>query len=988
MLNKTLLLLAAIAFILPCDAASAQTSSTLQTTSSETNDTVSATSETVSAESGTTATSETASVESATTTTSTVEAGTSDTVTAASQTTPTRTRINYDEIGPGEDATTKPYEEVTATSETPDRDARLLAASVASDFREVGSPKFTFYKNLVPGNERDPDSDDGTRFVSTLETHAGKFGRRPAGPLSGRVIFCSAGHGWTNDNTSTSLWYTQRPNTHGVVEDFGNLDQMNLYADICFRAGATIVPLRPIGFQHVERVIDNVSGHAEFYGSWADSQSTVSFQYDGARVPYRFARAAADETAVARFRPVIPVTADYPVYTWARAGADRVNQTYRVVHAGGVTEVDVDHRRVGNGWVYLGTYKFRRGTSGYVEIPDKVRDEKSVADGGVVIADAIRFGNGMGDVNRGGGISGYPREEEASRYWAESSLDKDVPALYNAYVDRADQSNNVGTAPRFSAYMNRETDGDFFDRLFMSFHSNAAGGRGVVGLYNSHARLRPDHQIELAKLAADELNNEMTSAGIQLLRPWHVRPMRTDGHINFGEIRRDYLNNEMSATIVEVAYHDNKDDAALLRQLSIRRAVALSSYRATLRYFREVGGADINYYAPPSPPQLLAVTHGTSSGTINIKWSPAEQDPLSSQSEEITYRIYRSSDGVAFDQGTDVGKQTEYSLTKIKELQPVYARVTAVSPGGESLPSAVLGASLSADKPALIVQGAPTAADDTVLSQTAERNLGWALRPGGSFARLVPHVMNNGEQVRAVGTALRTLSRGFESVDAGHTALARPFIDYNAVAIMLGREPVAEAFTTTDTIESLHDYVTSGGRILVSGGRLAEVDTPTTAGLVRWGEFSEQVLRVAYGKQTSVTQLLKTGGQDLTTTTLQIGDRALRYFEPRPTEVLAPENAGHAVLAYENTPGAAAVATINDGAICTAVLGFPLEELASRNAQAVLAAQIFVGMGLKAKEAPKPPVKSKGAANDDQSTSTSAADHTTTAAEAVTTGTE
>jgi hypothetical protein len=108
--------------------------------------------------------------------------------------------------------------------------------------------------------------------------------------------------------------------------------------------------------------------------------------------------------------------------------------------------------------------------------------------------------------------------------------------------------------------------------------------------------------------------------------------------------------------------------------------------------------------------------------------------------------------------------------------------------------------------------------------------------------------------------------------------------------------------------------------------------------------------------------------------TLQIGDRNLRYFEPRPTEVLVPKKEGRAVLAYEHVPGAAAVATLKDRAICTAVLGFPLEELAQRDEQAVLAAQFFVAMGLKAEKPPaKPSTKSKGDIEEDDKTTTTAA---------------
>jgi len=861
-------------------------------------------------------------------------------------------RINYDHVAPGEDATQKPLQEVTAVTSDTERLAWLAIASLSENYREAPATKSTTYKRLTAADA--DDDDDGRRFVSTIETFGNNISRQPIGPLSGKLIYSSAGHGWTNDNTSTSLWYTQRPESHGVVEDFGNLDQMNLYADLCFRAGATIVPLRPLGYQHIERVIDNDSGQAWFYGQWSDSASTASFGFSGADVPYKFAAAAEKESAVARFQPVIPLTDIYPVYCWARSGADRVNQTYRIAYAGGVMEVDVDHRRVGNGWVYLGSYLFAEGSGGYVEVTNQVRDPQSVVDKGVVIADAIRFGNGMGDVNRGGGISRFPREEESSRYWIERSIDPDYPPVYEAFTDREDQSNNVGSAPRFAAHMNRETAGGFFDRVFMSFHSNASGGRGVVGLYNSHAVMRPDHQIELAKLTADELNAELNRAGIELSKGWFVRPVRTDGHINFGEIRRDYLNNEMSATIIEVAFHDDPDDAALLRRLSIRQAVAQSAYRATVKYFADIGQQQLPMYSPPAPPQFLSATQGYTSGTVDLEWTAATEDQLSSPSRSIRYRLYQSADGVIFDRGKDVGSQTRFTVPKVLENAPAYYRVTAISAGGESLPSQVLGVSRSAGPRVLLVQGAATVNDDALLTQTEPANLGAATRPGGSFVRLVPRMMNNGEQMRAAGNGVSRLNTGFDSIKADRF-LEQPQMarNYAAVIVMLGRSPVAENFASTTTLTELYDYVTSGGKLLMNGACLAECDGATTDVLNRWGEFASTVLQTSFDPVTYEPYIIKSGDRDLTTITLTIGNRNLRYFDPRPNEVLVPTESGRAVLGYGNNRGVAAVATLKDRLIQTVVIGFPVEELESREEQGVLMAQILLAMGLELQPKPK-----------------------------------
>jgi len=60
---------------------------------------------------------------------------------------------------------------------------------------------------------------------------------QPEGALSGRIVFTSAGHGWT---WGSSGWFTQRGVNNEICEDFGNQDQMTMFAYYCFNAGATV----------------------------------------------------------------------------------------------------------------------------------------------------------------------------------------------------------------------------------------------------------------------------------------------------------------------------------------------------------------------------------------------------------------------------------------------------------------------------------------------------------------------------------------------------------------------------------------------------------------------------------------------------------------------------------------------------------------------------------------------------------------------------
>src|SRR5215212_2393208 len=97
-------------------------------------------------------------------------------------------------------------------------------------------------------------------------------GTQPTGALTGKIVYTVGGHGITADYPGTGGWSTQRGNNNQLVEDFGNADQMNYYVNYLFNAGATVVPLRPVGYQPVEVVLDNAQ--ATFSGAWDAGNST------------------------------------------------------------------------------------------------------------------------------------------------------------------------------------------------------------------------------------------------------------------------------------------------------------------------------------------------------------------------------------------------------------------------------------------------------------------------------------------------------------------------------------------------------------------------------------------------------------------------------------------------------------------------------------------------------------------------------------------
>ena len=128
----------------------------------------------------------------------------------------------------------------------------------------------------------------------------------------------------------------------------------------------------------------------------------------------------------------------------------------------------------------------------------------------MIIADAVRFGNGMGSINQGNGVSGYPREDESSRYWVQASLGQGQPdSLYDTTGN--DEQDSWSAPPRFSVEMNREQSGAATDRLHISFHSNAGGGRGTVALISSSSPTL--NQAALAQLCGNEVNDDLVNLG-------------------------------------------------------------------------------------------------------------------------------------------------------------------------------------------------------------------------------------------------------------------------------------------------------------------------------------------------------------------------------------------------------------------------------------------------------------------------------------------
>lgn len=665
--------------------------------------------------------------------------------------------------------------------------------------------------------------------------------RQPVGSMTGRIVFLSAGHGWTAD--SAGAWYTQRGDNNELVEDFGNVDQEAMVAAYCFNAGATVVPFRPVGHQNNEVVLDNDDAGVVFSGPWTTSTATIFYGDATDTVSYRYTNSTATggAAATARYTPTIPAAGFYPVYTWVRGGANRSNdQLYRITHSGGLSEIRINHRRVGNGWIYLGTYYFEQGTGGNVEISNQSTDTSAASL--VVLADAIRFGNGMGDVNRGAGVSGKPREDECSRYWVQRGIGQGQDSTIYDRTTSTDQDDNVGTPPRMAANMNNETEGVYTDRVFLGVHTNAYDP-GSIGLFNGNndPASKTPNQERLAYLVAAECNDDLSAIGTPLLEnPWPNR--RTLGYsltldrtdIEFGEINNTAINNEFDATLIEIAAHGNLTEAQDLLDPKCRNWVARSCYQALTRYFNEFGGGPLAFL--PEPPTNVRVV-GNGAGGAVVSWDAPAADPVGGD-PPTGYVVYRSTNGYGFGNPIAVSG-VGITTTTVSGLTPgeiTYFRVAATNAGGESMPSetiAVRPAPLGTPR-VLIVNGFDRLNRTMNIRETSSVGIGSAGAAAQTYDRVKPRLTNSFDYVVEHGTALKSSGRFFDScaneaVIAGEVSL----LQYRAVVWILGEESTADETFSAAEQTAVGQFLDAGGSLFVSGTEIGwDLDSasgPTTA---------------------------------------------------------------------------------------------------------------------------------------------------------------
>ncbi len=791
--------------------------------------------------------------------------------------------------------------------------------------------------------EPDADLDGFVEYAEHEPVRQAKFGGpvtqavgQPSGALSGVTVFVNGGHGWT---AGTSAWYLQRDgDLNEMNEDYGNLDQLNYFVHYAFNAGATVVPMRPAGWQSTEIVLDNDDPGVTYTGSWSNGSASKYYEngVTNSGVIYRAAATSTTESATARYTPTITTSGYYPVYCWTLASTNRTTQLYRIAHSGGISEVVVDHRMVGNGWIWLGEYYFESSGTNYVEISN----ESSVT--GYVIADAIRWGSGMGDISRPGpnSVSGYPRDEECARYWAQSEMGNNAAGFTAADIwdaSTTDQNDNVSVGARWAKEMNQTAyNNDRWRRVFYEFHTNAAGGtaRGCVALITDLGATT--YQSEFATYVANEIDADMAILDSDFEHTWYDRSSPTLTG-SYGAITSGATGNEFDATIVELAFHDNATDAELLRDSRVRAALAKSSVQAIIRFLNFLPNSTVPLAFPPDVPTDVSVVNA-GGGNVTISWSAPPSD--GARGDAATgYVIYESSNGRGFGNPTVVGNVTSTTLSGLAAGETKYYRITATNSGGQSMPSEVMAVRrpTSGTAEVLVVCGFdrleryqnwvqeftfPTA----YAGLSPERQI-W--RKGNTYDYAIQYVNALADADMGVSTCDN------EAIISGAITLG----DFDAVFWISGEESTSSDTFDSNEQSAITTYLNGGGNLLVSGSEIGWDldDKGTTADRA----FYNNCLKTDYASDDANTHTVSAASGSIFDGVSQFNfDDGTLFYDSQYPDGLAVSGGSTAALNYVGGNGGVA-GVVYDGTFKVVSFGFPFETITTASDRSAVMLKIL-----------------------------------------------
>ncbi|WP_028896040.1 fibronectin type III domain-containing protein [Prevotella sp. HUN102] len=695
--------------------------------------------------------------------------------------------------------------------------------------------------------------------------------------LNGRHLSVWSSHGRYYD-TAKQTWKWQRPNLFCTTEDTYTQTIVIPYLyPMLENAGAVVISPRERDWQKNEVIVDNDNG-SNYYSETNDKKSwekasTTGFafhngNYRDGENPFQAgtarqvkARKRSSRLSTVSYQPYIKEAGRYAVYVSYQTLKNSVDDAeYIVYHKGQETHFKVNQQMGGGTWVYLGTFDFDKGCNAFNRVVLTNHSRRK----GVVTADAVRFGGGMGNIVRGGKVSGLPRTLEGARYYTQwAGAPRDVASKSGGANDYNDDINSRSLYTNWlaggSSYVPNAVGKKVPIEMALAIHSDAGykedgttvGTLAICTTQNGNPTLGAGMSRSVSKSFAEQLvSNARRDIEGTFRRSWNIRSVKD---ANYSETRLP----EVPSAIIETLSHQNFNDMRLGQDPNFKFTLARSIYKTILKETSRLHNT--SYVVQPLAPNNFRIEF-TSRNKVRLRWN-AVGDPLEPTAKPTSFNIYTSTGTSGFDNGVNV-RGSSYEM----ELQPGIQynfRITACNRGGESFPTEVLSAYAQegARQTILVVNGFHRLSSPAQVNNDAEQGFDLEADPGVSYG---PTAGWNGRQsnfdktqagkegpsalgfggdelvgtfvagndfnyvkthVEAIATARRynVVSCSSEAVENGYIELSR----YSMVDLALGLEKddghslyFYKAFRPKMQ-EKLRNYLNRKGRLFVSGAYLS-----------------------------------------------------------------------------------------------------------------------------------------------------------------------
>ena len=884
----------------------------------------------------------------------------------------------------GEQLFTKPSTDFIYT------DVRKLLPDTLQDYQLTVKTGGWAIEKLIPNRLSDPV--DKSRTWGDIDYKGKPWVFNATRPytithgLNNRHFTVWASHG-IYYSIADDQWKWQRPPLFATSEDLFTQTIVTPYLiPMLENAGAIVFTPRERDWQKHEVIVDNDSlsiGYTEqsIHHPWQTAPmpgfSLHAGNYVDHENPFEAGTARMIEATEHKhhlghviYQPTIPEAGRYAVYVSYQTVEGSVDDArYTVWHKGIASEFHVNQQMGGSTWVYLGTFDFDEGCNEQNRVVLSNFSDKP----GIVTADAVRFGGGMGNIERGGKLSGMPRCLEGSRYYAQwAGMPYEVYSSKEGQDDYGDDinarsymSNLMGGG---SCYMPDTTGRGVPIELSLAIHSDAGftrDGKTNTGTLAICMTTFRDSTVNagLTRLASRDLADDLlVNIPYDIRRKYGKWQTRELYDRNYSECRMP----EVPSAILEVLSHQNFADMRMAQDPNFRFDLARSIYKTLLRYTARMPHTD--YIVQPLTPDNISVTL-TEKGEAKISWT-ATEDPNEPTAVPTCYVLYTAKDNDDFDNGIFLNSD-KTSTTISLEPDKLYSfRVSAVNAGGESFPSEVVSAlyNPTAQKQVLVVNGFHRLASPKVRDNASEQGfdlnadigVSYGLTAGWrGFQTSFDFKQIGKETSKGLGFTNDSLAGQFIAgndfnyirTHANAIASARRYsiASCSSKAVENGKMTL-EGYAMVDLILGLEEddgyslvkyqafpkklrphlmaHAAQGGALLVSGAYIGKDMTSQQD-----KAFLANLLKCDYGG-THTDYLERDTIQGMGTTfTFHRQPNGVHYAAQHP-DVLLPIAPAYPAMAYSNLQSACVAYNGNDYRALT--IGFPFECIKSKQIQGVL----------------------------------------------------